>query len=554
MGKYRVHSPLPAERKSGTPEGVEIPAPVSATTFFAALISSAARRMSWYCFSLPVIILNDAIISDTMLDRVHSILQQIPNLELQRIVLLGVSGGPDSLVLLDLLSQLEYPVAVAHFDHGWRQESAEEARYVREMVVSRGLPFFLGKEDVKTFASKNSLSLEEAARVMRYRFLFSTAKDLQAQAVAVAHTADDQVETILMHLLRGTGLSGLTGMDYNSLPNEWSQDILLIRPLLHVWREEVVQYCKEHNLKPLIDPSNQDTTFFRNRLRIELMPYLESYNPSVRRSLWKTALVLKGDDELIQKQVGAEWPRILQETGPGYAGLHNVFLQELPLGLQRRLLRKAIALLRPGLRDIGFDMVERGLLRLEGKKTGLLTDLGENIYLYVEGETAWIADWEAELPTSRWPQLQISKSGTCEEIRLSLPGEAALRHGWELQARKDVEVGSALFEASRNQDPYQAWLDASRLHFPLIIRCRKPGDRFQPLGMENGSLKLSDLMINEKIPKRVRRAWPMVISGEEIAWIPGIRTAHAFRLSEDTNQILHLKLFSPEEKKMRRKE
>jgi tRNA(Ile)-lysidine synthase len=486
----------------------------------------------------------DAIIPIIMLARLQSILQQFPDLDLNRSLLLGLSGGPDSLVLLDLLSRLDYPLSAAHFDHSLRDESGVDAQRVGEIALSRNLPFFLGKGDVRAFSVEESLSIEEAARILRYRFLFSKAREVGAQAVVVAHTADDQVETILMHLLRGTGLSGLKGMDTFSLPNEWSQDIILLRPLLDIWREDVINYCQENDLNPVTDPSNREVTFFRNRLRHELLPYLETFNPAVRRSIWKTARVLKGDDELLERMVEREWSRAIHEKGPGYVSLHLSILKEQPVGLQRRLLRKALAMLRPGLRDISFDMVERGLHRLEGKKTGLLTDLGSGLYIYVEGDIVWVANWEAELPTSRWPQLELSR-GRLQEKELHVPGSVQLRNGWEMHAAVMEDINTARKKASQNQDPYTTWLDSFGLQFPLLLRPRKPGDRFQPLGMEGSSIKVSDLMINEKIPKRVRRAWPLVVAGEIIVWVPGLRPAHQFRLLDKTDKVVQLTLKTP---------
>jgi tRNA(Ile)-lysidine synthase len=487
----------------------------------------------------------DAIISIIMLARIQSILQQIRVLDPQKRLLVGVSGGPDSLVLLDLLSKLDYPLIVAHFDHNLRPESGDDAKQVEAMVLSSNLPFALGRGDVRAFSEAHSLSIEEAARILRYRFLFSKAQEYEAQAVAVAHTADDQVETVLMHLLRGTGLSGLKGMETFSLPNEWSGDIMLLRPMLEVWREEVLAYCLDNNLHPLIDPSNREVTYFRNRLRHELLPFLETFNPAVRRSLWKTATVLKGDDDLLERLVEAEWPRVIHEKGPGYVGLQKGMIKSQPVSIQRRLLRKAIALLNPGLRDITFDMVERGLQRLDGEKTGLLTDLGGGLYLYVEGEVVWLSSWEAELPTSRWPQLELSR-GRIKENEVQVPGTLILRNGWELHASIIGDARYIMQEASKNENPYRTWLDAEGLELPLLIRSRKPGDRFQPLGMEGKNIKISDLMINEKIPKRVRRAWPLVVSGNDIVWIPGLRPAHPFRLTANTDRVVHVRLKTPE--------
>ena len=152
------------------------------------------------------------------------------------------------------------------------------------MAEERGLSFVLGCTDVSALAEEQKLSIEEAARVARYRFLFEQARQLKAQAVAVAHNADDQVETVLMHLLRGAGLGGLKGMPYRAILPVWDEAIPLVRPLLGVWRSEIEVYCRQHSLEPIEDASNQDTTFFRNRLRHQLLPTLQEYNPQGQRT------------------------------------------------------------------------------------------------------------------------------------------------------------------------------------------------------------------------------------------------------------------------------
>ncbi len=162
--------------------------------------------------------------------------------------------------------------------------SSADAQYVGEIAASMQIPFYTSREDIGAYADRHMLSIEEAARVVRYRFLFEQATRCQAQAVAVGHTADDQVETILMHLLRGSGIAGLKGMVAYSLPNPWSREIPLIRPLLATWRQEIETYLRSTALQPLQDASNRDTRFFRNRLRHELVPFLEQYNPNLRQA------------------------------------------------------------------------------------------------------------------------------------------------------------------------------------------------------------------------------------------------------------------------------
>src|SRR4030067_3134889 len=185
-----------------------------------------------------------------MLRCLEGILLDECQLEPTRKVLIGVSGGPDSLCLLDVLTQLGYPLVVAHFNHQLRPEAQLEAEQVRRFAESHGLSFVMGERDGRSFAREQRLSLEEAARVARYRFLFEQTEESGAQAVAVAPTADDQVETVLMHLLRGSGLAGLKGMSPRATPNSWSQTIPPVRPLLGVGRSEGLAYCEERGLKP----------------------------------------------------------------------------------------------------------------------------------------------------------------------------------------------------------------------------------------------------------------------------------------------------------------
>ena len=210
-------------------------------------------------------------------------------------LIVAVSGGPDSLSLLDILHRLEYRLIIAHFDHSLRPDSGSEAEIVRGIASQMDLQFIYGKEDVRRYSDQNKLSIEEAARHTRYKFLIQQSKSFGAQAVAVGHTSDDQVETILMHFLRGSGLDGLRGMPYRSLPNAWSERIPIIRPILELSRKQIIAYNESRNLTPTTDHSNLDTTFFRNRLRYELIPNLERYNPQIKRSILRMANTIQED-------------------------------------------------------------------------------------------------------------------------------------------------------------------------------------------------------------------------------------------------------------------
>jgi tRNA(Ile)-lysidine synthase len=475
-----------------------------------------------------------------MIEPLAQILKENCRLDPARPVLVGVSGGPDSLCLLHVLWQLGYPLVVAHYNHGLRPEAEADAAAVGLAAAGLGLSFVTERGDVRAAAETNRLSIEEAARQKRYQFLFEQARQVSAQAVAVGHTADDQVETVLMHLLRGAGLSGLGGMRYRARLAIWSEEIPLVRPLLGVWREEVERYITEQGLAPVLDESNLDPSFYRNRLRRQLLPYLQAYNPRVKELLWQTASLLQEDEAVLEVAVEAAWMDCLLEKGEGALALAFTPLLGLPTGLQRRVLRRALSCLRPGLRDISYDTVRRALSFLSSPAAGGQIDLADGLRLWREGERVWIAGWSADLPTGGWPAVPDQESR-----ELTAPGRLRLGDGWVLEASilaAVPEPGEAPWRRSEAPDPFSAWLDLDRLALPLQVRARRPGDRFRPLGLGGHSLKLSDYFINAKLPQRARLAWPLVLSAGEIAWLPGFAPGEAFRFTPDTRRVLHLRL------------
>lgn len=472
-----------------------------------------------------------------MLEKVKNILIHHCSLDNQKPILVAVSGGPDSLCLLDVLWRLEYSLIVAHLDHGLRPEAQDEAEAVKQLAERMNLPFILGKEAVAEFAAGNNISIEEAARNLRYRFLFQQAEKHHAQAVAVGHTADDQVETVLMHLLRGSGMAGLRGMGVQRLPHAWSVRIPLLRPLLGVWREEILVHLSQCGLQPSWDISNLDTRFYRNRLRQELMPYLEKLNPGVRQRIWRMAELLREDEAVLDAQVETAWAICCSQVGLDYLALDAKRLVAQPLAIQRRLVRRGIAHLRRDLRDIDFDAVERTLDFLHSPTRSNQKDLVAGLRLEMQEGCLWLAGWYVDLPGAGWPQL-IPDS----EFILTLPGEVSLPGDWRL--RGEVLVMSAqLFQQVRtNPDPFQAWLDYERLELPLRVRNRRPGDRFRPMGLKGRSLKLSDFMINRKLPRRARQGWPVILSGEQIVWLPGFHPGDPTALNVRTKKTVHLQL------------
>ncbi|NOY97647.1 MAG: tRNA lysidine(34) synthetase TilS [Chloroflexi bacterium] len=472
-----------------------------------------------------------------MLENLDAILRDECRLTPDKPIVVGVSGGPDSLCLLNALREAGYPLVVAHFNHRLRPEADFEANAVEREAGRLNLPFVVESVDVRAFAQAESQSIEEASRNLRYRFLFAQARQVNAQAVAVGHTADDQVETVLMHFIRGAGLAGLKGMSYRTILPVFDPDIPLVRPLLDTWREGTLLYCAAHGLRPHIDPSNVSLNFFRNRLRHVLIPELEAYNPRFRETLWRTSHALSGDYAVLAQLLDRTWDAVVAQEGEAYVAFDAPSLAPLTPGLLRNLFRRAVEKLRPGPVDVDFAALQRAVDLVARSDKLARADLIGGLRLFREGDRLYVAGDEAQLPCEDWPQM----SGADGTLTVPVPGQVDVSHGWQLSAERWDVPALAREQMRQSADPFEVWLDAKHLDVrALNIRPRRPGDRFQPLGMDGRSVKLSDFFINVKLPQRARDRWPLLCTGERIAWVPGYRPAHPFRLTGSTRQVVYL--------------
>lgn len=453
-------------------------------------------------------------------------------------VVVGISGGPDSVAMAHLLKTLGYRLHLAHLDHGLRPDSQEDATLVRRLSQAWDLPLHLERADVARYADVQGLSLEAAAREVRYRFLFRVAREVRAQAVAVAHTQDDQAETVLLHLLRGSGLTGLQGMRPKT--HLWDDAIPLVRPFLVVSRREVLDYCREHGLPYREDPTNRDLRFTRNRIRHRLLPLLEQeFNPRIREALARMARVVQQEMDLLQDLTEQAWNQVVQEAGETFVFWDVMTMRQLHPGIRYHLWRRMVQRLRPGM-EMAFVDVERAERWLQSGASGPVDWFG-GLYLALEGTHRGVtARWEADLPTRFWPQVH-----TPDQI-YALPwgGRVILHQGWSLIATEALPA-SALPEDLSRTPPHQAWVDADTVSSPLYVRARRSGDRFAPLGMDGRSMKLSDFMINVKIPRRARDRWPLVVHQNQVVWVVGHRLAHPFRVRPQTRRVLRLEVVPP---------
>jgi tRNA(Ile)-lysidine synthase len=468
-----------------------------------------------------------------MLEDIATILREHCRLEASALVLVGVSGGPDSLCLMHVLRALGHRLIVAHVDHQLRAESAVEAAAVQQAAESLDLPYVVQRLDVREHARSKGLSIEAAARDQRYAFLFAEARRRSAQAVAVGHTADDQVETVLMHLIRGAGIVGLKGMSYRSMLRPFDAAIPLIRPLLGTWRRETVEYCRSYSMAPVHDRSNDSMEYFRNRVRHELIPALESHNPRVREAIWRMAETLASDLALVEERVADAWRQAVLRQTRTFVCFDAAELVAQPLALQRRLVLAAGQQLLPDF-EIGFAALERAAGFIS-KATSSRLALGGGLTVSREAEAIYVSLGRQSLPLDAWPQ--IPKESVTMPV--SVPAKVPLDNGWQFSAQYSPLATSLVDWISEGGDTFRVCLDADSLPSPLELRPPRPGDRLQPLGLQGHTQKLSDLFVNGKLPARARGRWPLLCSGRTLVWVPGFRPAEPFRLQKGTRRAAY---------------
>jgi tRNA(Ile)-lysidine synthase len=472
-------------------------------------------------------------------------------------VVVGVSGGPDSLCLLHILLRLsdEYSLRphVAHLHHGSRGAEADaDAEFVAALAAKWGLSVTVEKQDVPALARKHQLAFEETARRVRYAFLAQVAEQTGANKIAVGHNADDQAETVLMHFLRGAGPAGLRGMlpatsltDFRLLQpfhqhpasgvRHPKPDAILIRPLLETPRAEIERYCADHGLTPRFDRSNLDTTYFRNRLRHELLPLLETYNPNIRDRLCHSAAVIAADYELLTQMRAQAWAEIIREERPEAIVFDRPAWRALPIALQRTTLRKAAYHLRRNLRDVDFVHVENAREVGSRGETNAQATLPTGLVLTVGYDVLTVSDEGYVGPPPDEPLMRST-----EPLPVQTPGTTPLpRSDWTLHTEILEEYDS--HRIFTNLDPWIAYFDIDKLTGTLALRTRRRGDRFQPQGMEGHRVKLSTLMTNLKIPLAWRDSIPLLTMGNEIIWVCGHRVGEMAAVEPKTQRVAQLR-------------
>jgi tRNA(Ile)-lysidine synthase len=437
-------------------------------------------------------------------------------------VLAACSGGPDSVALIALLlilrEEMPLEVHLAHFNHRLRAGADEDERFVRDLARRWVLPVVAEGADVRSHAARKKLNLEEAGRGLRYDFLRRAAVRVGATKIATGHTMTDQAETVLMRLMRGTGLAGLAGIAAAVA----GKPCPIVRPLLGIAEADLRAWLAAEGIAYREDPTNLDRRFLRNRIRAELLPELERrYEPQVVAHLARLAAIVGEEDELLAafvRELADEF--IIRKGRDAFLDLKT--LPFLPPGLARRVAREYLREIKGDLRGISYEDVEALLALGEGKDLPLRKGL---VLRREEGRVG---------PKRR---KRLSKSF---EVRWDGRGDIAIpAAGMTFSgARRKAEAGG---RPIRNDDRIVADLDLDKLDFPLVIRTRKPGDLYRPLGAP-GRKKLKEILRGKGIPAAGRDRLPVFLSGGEIIWAPGLPIAEKFKIDSKTGSVFSIRL------------
>ena len=457
--------------------------------------------------------------------RVRGYIQRHDQLSGVHKLVVGVSGGADSVCLLHVLVKLKETLGielhVAHLDHQLRgADSAADAAYVAGLAKRHGLPSTVESFDVRSYRLRHRLSLEESAREVRYRFLGELARSVGAGAVAVGHTRDDNVETILLHIVRGTGTRGLRGLQPVSDLRLNGQRLTVVRPLLDISRDETAAYCEAMGLAPRTDASNLSPSPRRNRVRLKVLPLLRTLNTNADGALLRLAATAADELDFFDREAAKLRDTVVNQSGDTLEFRRKPF-QALPPALQRHLLRTGFEELLGELKDVESRHIEEIMDALD-RPAGRSVDLPGGLVFAIDYDRFLLGKDPAAL--CPYPALE-------GEFPLRIPGET-IAGGWRVSAAVRPPEGI-------EPDEWQACLDFDEVGDRLVVRAMRPGDRFEPLGLGE-TKKVAAFMIDARIPRAWRARVPVVASPRHIVWLAGWRIDERSKLTPDTRRVLCL--------------
>jgi tRNA(Ile)-lysidine synthase len=434
-------------------------------------------------------------------------------------ILTALSGGPDSVCLLYVLYNMKDKFALdlhaIYIDHGLRPgETDMETAFCQNMCEKLSIPFVTRSVDVKTHARGQKMNVQEAARQLRYKVFDEVSHEIGAGKIALGHTADDQAETLLMRLFRGSGPTGLSG-----IPPVRKN---IIRPLIEIERKEIEKFLDDRKIDFIIDSSNKKKDYLRNKIRLSLIPMLREFNPDIIRTLSKTASIFRDEEKYFEILATKTLMKLISRKTDSHVELFLIPFESMETVLIRRVLRRIIDETK-GLRGISFVHIEDiiGLIK-RGKP-------GDRIYL-PKGIRV-IKEYSILQLTSEPPAI-------LNTYNLTIPGETVLKEAGVLI---NASIAEARDASASGHLAYSALFDADKLTLPLTARPRENGDFFFPSGFGKRK-KIQDFFVDEKVARDERGKIPIITSGEDIIWVLGYRSDDRFKVTEETKKILKLEV------------
>lgn len=424
-------------------------------------------------------------------------------------IIIAISGGSDSIVLTHLLHQIkekwDLKLYGFHLDHCTRNgASHEDAAFVKKHLEKLDIEGYFYSVDIKEKYKHQKLSFEEAARKERYQLLDALYNKLNADKIALGQNLNDQGETLLFRLFRGSGLVGLTGIDY-------LRDKKYIRPIMELSKEEIEKFCEKQEIPYAVDKTNFETIYSRNKIRQELIPYIkENFNSNIEHTLARTAELLTEENDFIQQQVEKAFDVQCRRLD----GRLVVSLEDFDknhIAVKRRLIRKMIEFLTEQLKNVSFHEVQSVVEMIETRKTGKYREVNGVIFRIEYDRLVVFVEEDRDQKSTMQKSLKVN-----------------VLSKWDKQV---LDIDQTIV------------IDYGKVQGKLTIRTRQPGDIFQPLGME-GTKKLKDFFIDEKISRFERDNILLVCDEENIIWVVGYRMSHKYRVTKDTRQIAKLSLVS----------
>ena len=448
-----------------------------------------------------------------MIKRFKEIIENYNLIEKNDTIIIGSSGGPDSQFLTYMLNEIkvEYNLnlILAHLNHLHRKEASKDENLVKETAKKLDIKFQIKRASMDEYARANKISSEDAGRRLRYAFFNEIAQKYPGAKIAIAHNKNDQAETMIMRMIRGTGIDGLCAMAYKSSN--------IIRPILSIEKREIINYLDQNSISYAYDKTNGENDYTRNYIRNEVIPKMENVNPQAVDNLYNLSELLKNDLYIIESRVDEAYDYAIKSVNNYNISFDKNRFESLDDSLKSRVLRRAILKLKGDLKDFSKENIDQFL----------------NVISLDNGKES-VKDNLTFIKNYRTYDLYINQS-----IKLGKTSEL-------LNIDNILNFNGLIFKATlddkiNENDKYTAYFDCDKIKFPLTIRYRQNGDKFKPYGMDNNK-KLKDFFIDEKVDRNLRDKIPLIISNDEIIWIVGHRVSNDFKVDKTTSNILKIEV------------